>query len=74
MDLKENNKQVNDSSYDSEDLEWYDPKAEYEEEMKSSIKMEKGDLLAIIIAGYKVMAPYILIILVMFFSLLFFIR
>lgn len=65
MDLNDkhtdiNKVEVNVDNYE-EDIEWYDPKAEYERDKNFKEEMEDNDILALFLAGLKVLGPFIII-------------
>lgn len=65
--LKEKNKSQETNTVDTVDnfseneLDYYDPKAEWLAEKNSNIILEKGDIFAIIVSAFMVFGPILLI-------------
>ncbi len=49
----------------NEDFEWFDPKAEWEESQEElEDELEENDVLALILSGFLVLGPIILILII----------
>ncbi|NLK43545.1 MAG: hypothetical protein GX300_04010 [Tissierellia bacterium] len=59
-DQKSINQNDTERIYDEDQLDYYDPRAEWLAEENDKVHLEKGDLLAIIISAFLVFSPIIL--------------